>query len=215
MKFQSNNPDDAVSPVIGVMLMVVITVVIGAVIATFATGFAGDTEKTPMALFEAEEYIGKIDPKFKEMNPDFSGTNSFGFVHKGGDEIPLENIRITLEQIGGGGTGTDGFIRVFEATRDKTQGDCSPEGHESMKNYGMFKLTYPLVVLGKGTDDDPLTGVTVSTGDTIRVSPVTLTNIDFGGEPDWKSIIPSGVTFKWTISDIRTNGVIAKGEITT
>lgn len=215
MKFQSNNPDDAVSPVIGVMLMIVITVVIGAVIATFATGFTGDTEKTPMALFEAEESVGKIDSQFKMMNPEFSGTNSFGFVHKGGDEIPLENIRITLEQIGGGDPGTDGFIRVFEATRDKTQGDCSPEGFESIMNYGMFKLTYPLVVLGKGTDDDPLTGVTVSTGDTIRVSPVTLRNIEFGGEPDWSSLIPSGVTFKWTISDIRTNGVIAKGEITT
>lgn len=201
--------EDAVSPVIGVMLMLVVTVVIAAVITGFATGFAGDTDKTPMALFEAEEYVGKIDSQLAEINPQFYGTNSFGFVHKGGDEIPLENIRITLEQIGGGGTGTDGFIRVFEATRDKTQGDCSPE---AITNSGMFILTYPLIVLGKGTDDDPLTGVTVSTGDTIRVSPVI---IDPYSGPDWDSLIPSGVTFKWTISDIRTNGVIAKGEITT
>ena len=35
--------DDAVSPVLGVMLMVVVTIVIGAVIAAFATGMVADT----------------------------------------------------------------------------------------------------------------------------------------------------------------------------
>lgn len=205
--------EDAVSPVIGVMLMLVVTVVIAAVITGFATGFAGDTDKTPMALFEAEEYVGKVDSNFGQVFYELSGSvNNFGFIHKGGDEIPFENIRITLEQIGGGGTGTDGFIRVFEATRDKTQADLSAEAYELAMTTGAFKSTYPLVVLGKGTEDDPLTGVTVSTGDTIRISPLRMAS---HGEPDRQSGFPSGVTFKWTISDIRTNGVIAKGEITT
>lgn len=37
----------AVSPVIGVILMVAITVVMGAVVAGFAYGYLGDTPKTP------------------------------------------------------------------------------------------------------------------------------------------------------------------------
>ena len=46
--------DDAVSPVIGVMLMVVITVVIAAVITAFATGVVGETEAAPVAVLDVE-----------------------------------------------------------------------------------------------------------------------------------------------------------------
>ena len=50
--------DDAVSPVIGVMLLLVVTVVIAAVVVTFGTGLAGDsTATTPMALYEADNMM--------------------------------------------------------------------------------------------------------------------------------------------------------------
>ena len=56
MKRQKRN-EDAASPVIGVMLMLVVTVVIAAVITAFATGMAGEsTATTPMALLEADTY---------------------------------------------------------------------------------------------------------------------------------------------------------------
>ena len=42
MKRQKRN-EDAASPVIGVMLMLVVTVVIAAVVVTFSTGLAGST----------------------------------------------------------------------------------------------------------------------------------------------------------------------------
>jgi flagellin-like protein len=44
MKFMKN--DDAVSPVIGVILMVAITVILAAVIAAFVFGMAGNVQKT-------------------------------------------------------------------------------------------------------------------------------------------------------------------------
>ena len=44
MKFMKN--DDAVSPVIGVILMVAITVILAAVIAAFVFGMAGGVQKT-------------------------------------------------------------------------------------------------------------------------------------------------------------------------
>ena len=48
--------DDAVSPVIGVMLMLVITVVIAAVITMFATGMVTDTEPAPVAALDVKIY---------------------------------------------------------------------------------------------------------------------------------------------------------------
>ncbi|MFD1585530.1 type IV pilin [Halorientalis brevis] len=43
--------DDAVSPVIGVILMVAITVILAAVIASFVLGLGDSTNKTPQAKF--------------------------------------------------------------------------------------------------------------------------------------------------------------------
>ena len=76
--------DDAVSPVIGIMLMLVVTIIIAAVITGFATDLSKDTEKTPTAFFDADSENGKIMLK-----------------HKGGEPIRLKDIQLTLEQVGG------------------------------------------------------------------------------------------------------------------
>ncbi|MBO5003528.1 type IV pilin [Methanocorpusculaceae archaeon] len=52
--------EDAVSPVIGVMLMLVVTIVIAAVVAAFAGGIATDTEPTPSVVLSADAYKDKI-----------------------------------------------------------------------------------------------------------------------------------------------------------
>ena len=53
--------EDAVSPVIGVMLMLVVTIVIAAVVAAFAGGIATDTEPTPSVVLNADVYkSGKV-----------------------------------------------------------------------------------------------------------------------------------------------------------
>ncbi|NLV28380.1 MAG: type IV pilin [Methanomicrobiales archaeon] len=46
--------DDAVSPVIGVILMVAITVILAAVIAAFVFGMAGNVQKTKNVAFVSE-----------------------------------------------------------------------------------------------------------------------------------------------------------------
>ena len=51
MKFNKN--DEAVSPVIGVILMVAITVILAAVIAAFVFGMAGNISKTRTVAFTA------------------------------------------------------------------------------------------------------------------------------------------------------------------
>ena len=165
MKPQKRN-EDAASPVIGVMLMLVVTVIIAAVITAFATGMAGDsTATTPMALLEADN---------TQMSA--NGLNTFDIVHKGGDSMVLENIQVVLEPVGGN---QYGVVVVRNGNKEND-----------------------LIVLGK---ENQKTEATVSTGDRIRVNilPRSPTALDS---------MPSGVTIKWTVSDVRTTGVIAKGE---
>ena len=42
MKLKKTETDDAVSPVVGVMLMLVVTILVAAVVTTFATGLTSE-----------------------------------------------------------------------------------------------------------------------------------------------------------------------------
>jgi len=53
--------EDAVSPVIGVMLMLVVTIVIAAVVAAFAGGLGSDVEMAPTAALDIDVFSnGKV-----------------------------------------------------------------------------------------------------------------------------------------------------------
>jgi len=75
--------DDAVSPVIGVILMVAITVILAAVIASFVLGLGDQAQQTtPQASFN--------------FNYDQSGTNDvLTITHEGGDTI--DNSRVMVK----------------------------------------------------------------------------------------------------------------------
>ena len=151
--------EDAVSPVIGVMLMIVVTVVIAAVVVIFSTGMAGDsTATTPMALFESS-------------NQQMTGTllSSFDLVHKGGDEVEKEYIQVVIE----------------------------PSGTNSAYGIQLVRKANELIV--------PSGDSTLTTGDRIRIT------LDAEGT-SLNEKVRSGDIIKWTLSDTRTNGVIAKGE---
>ncbi|MFB6082708.1 MAG: type IV pilin [Halorientalis sp.] len=77
--------DDAVSPVIGVILMVAITVILAAVIASFVLGLGGNTTATPTASF-SWNYDGTADD---------SSTDNDGIItvtHDGGDTIVASQL---------------------------------------------------------------------------------------------------------------------------
>ena len=202
---QQERKEDAASPVIGVMLMLVVTIVIAAVITVFASGMAGDsTATTPMALLEAD-------------NLQVSGNNlkSFDIVHKGGDEMSLENLQVTLEPIGGANSGII-LVRLSNPTITvpKEIQDQLAEYGMSLNDVTIQGVSNQLSVKGKSGEN-----VVVSTGDRIKVhvkiDPITISVWGspmgtIGGSDDEN--IPIGVTVKWTVSDVRTTGVIAKGE---
>lgn len=81
--------DDAVSPVVGVMLMIVITVVIAAVITTFATGVTSDAEAAPTAVFDVEIY------DYYQALPDCGGPD-FHITHLSGDAVDTKDIEIQI-----------------------------------------------------------------------------------------------------------------------
>ena len=169
MKCHERN-EDAVSPVLGVMLMIVVTIVIAAVVTAFATGMTGDsTATTPMALFDAEnQQMTKI-----QVDEELDGTpiyesvlKSFDIVHKGGDEVAQENIQVTIE----------------------------PSGSDS---------SYGILMVRKSTDLSFLGGDILTTGNRIRIT------LNYNSDNERVLV---GDLVKWTLSDTRTNGVIAKGE---
>ena len=54
--------EDAVSPVIGVMLMLIVTIVIAAVVAAFAGGLGSDVELAPLTALDIDAYVdGKLE----------------------------------------------------------------------------------------------------------------------------------------------------------
>ena len=88
--------DDAVSPVIGVILMVAITVILAAVIATFVLGLGDQVSNTaPQASFSFD------------WDGESGGTANLTVRHSGGDSIQANNlyIRGDVGSNGGGSTG--------------------------------------------------------------------------------------------------------------
>lgn len=79
--------EDAISPVIGVMLMLVVTIVLVAVIATFSTGLAAEAEPAPSVVLKAE-----VDSTWN----DGYGTGSAFLTSASGDAVNLEKVIVTL-----------------------------------------------------------------------------------------------------------------------
>ncbi|WP_435359518.1 type IV pilin [Haloarchaeobius sp. DFWS5] len=69
--------DDAVSPVIGVILMVAITVILAAVIGAFVLNIGGSQEQVPQASFG------------------FENGSSVNITHDGGDDLEIANIKLS------------------------------------------------------------------------------------------------------------------------
>jgi flagellin-like protein len=85
MKFEKN--EEAVSPVIGVILMVAITVILAAVIAAFVFNLGGSQEKAPTASIVAANA------------PDTPGVD-MKIQHKGGDLLKGGEWKISIVPVG-------------------------------------------------------------------------------------------------------------------
>lgn len=106
--------DDAVSPVIGVILMVAITVILAAVIASFVLGLGDQTGAAPQATF----------------SHDFADSDGVGdsldIIHDGGDTLKTANIELTTSGVvdaSGNELTFDGTI--FDSVSEISAGDST------------------------------------------------------------------------------------------
>ena len=88
MKYE--HKEDAVSPVVGVMLMLVVTIIIAAVVAVFASGIATDSSSTPIAQFGV---IGMTTVPGWDGSPYLETVT---LINKGGDIIQAAEIDVVL-----------------------------------------------------------------------------------------------------------------------
>ena len=100
--------DRAVSPVIGVILMVAITVILAAIIGTFVLGLGGDLDAQPNAQIDITS----------------DGDDTITIEHNGGDTVGPQNVDIVLrngsstvdrETLGDVATDVDGDITVGDS----------------------------------------------------------------------------------------------------
>ena len=96
--------DDAVSPVVGVMLMLVVTIIIAAVVAAFAGGIATETKATPNAIIAVDEHVltkygGSYDDEFG--NPVYYTSydlTNMTLSNRGGETLSTNELSLVLER---------------------------------------------------------------------------------------------------------------------
>ncbi|MCU4800915.1 type IV pilin N-terminal domain-containing protein [Halobacteria archaeon HArc-gm2] len=112
--------DDAVSPVIGVILMVAITVILAAVIATFVLGLGDQVSNTaPQASFSFDfDETGTSGHDITDDGSPDSGTLTV--THEGGDSIPASGISIIANPGDSAAGGSSGD--VFTSGNDLSAG---------------------------------------------------------------------------------------------
>jgi flagellin-like protein len=108
--------DDAVSPVIGVILMVAITVILAAVIASFVLGLGGNQQATPTASFTFD-YTQNSDSNDDE--------NYLSITHDGGDTIKANTVYLRGSNFG------DALSGISKAEDWQTSDETWPTGETS------------------------------------------------------------------------------------
>ncbi|ABS56887.1 hypothetical protein Mboo_2373 [Methanoregula boonei 6A8] len=83
--------ENAVSPVVGVMLMLVVTIIIAALVSAFAGGMAKTSDKPPQATIQGS----------------FSQSSGLVLYHNGGDTLTTKQLVITLTPSSEFGEGLD------------------------------------------------------------------------------------------------------------
>lgn len=111
--------DDAVSPVIGVMLMLVVTIIIAAVISGFAGGLVTSQEPAPSASFDVSLTDKSIDLTVRSIS----------------EPLPSKDIMIVLSNAGGTRKVVPGYhtvpfgFNIMEKVRDDAAGGGFHDGH--------------------------------------------------------------------------------------
>ncbi|WP_342675788.1 type IV pilin N-terminal domain-containing protein [Methanofollis sp. UBA420] len=91
--------DDAISPVVGVMLMLVVTIIIAAMVSAFSGSVAQDQTLAPQVSLSASYVCSITDTEKTNEVPDHSDklNNGIKFRLSGGDSFSLRDITVQLK----------------------------------------------------------------------------------------------------------------------
>jgi FlaG/FlaF family flagellin (archaellin) len=115
-KFTSEN---AVSPVVGVMLMLVVTIIIAAVVSAFAGGLSSTQQKAPAAAFEA-----------RISNSGYWGTSTFDLLCKSTDTaIPTKDLKLVTTWTNKSGGVVQTVVTGPSGVPNTNSGTSGPTGY--------------------------------------------------------------------------------------
>ena len=98
MKRSNFMDEEAVSPVVGVMLMLVVTIIIAAIVAGFSGGVVGSEKSAPQSSFVVGYNAQITDTDKTNAQADSPKTNNgLTFRLVSGDTVSLDNIMIELQ----------------------------------------------------------------------------------------------------------------------
>jgi len=86
-KARTGRTDEAVSPVVGVMLMLSVTIIIAAIVSAAAGGFSGTKDKAPSAILEVHFYENRSYGSFY--------ANAMTIEHISGNPLQTKDLSIT------------------------------------------------------------------------------------------------------------------------
>jgi FlaG/FlaF family flagellin (archaellin) len=113
----------AVSPVVGVMLMLIVTIIIAAVVSAYSGGFMGTSRPAPTAIFDVHIYAQEgltLSSQPGNYGPDITITEISG------DALPTKNLKITTTFTNNAGTMFAGNLSGEASVPcDAEQGDFS------------------------------------------------------------------------------------------
>jgi FlaG/FlaF family flagellin (archaellin) len=168
MKFMIKK-DEAVSPVVGVMLMLVVTIIIAAVVSGFAGGLAGETSKSAQVSIKA----------------DYSQSTGMTISHMGGDVINTLNTKIFVAPTADFGSYEqlrwEVNTSVVTMQKGRTQTSSAPEPYKNEDLWPWFNPT--LTASYNARTFQPGETAMVSVADLGQVQPKTYTT----GTDDSKS----------------------------
>lgn len=121
---KTEQKDDAVSPVVGVMLMLVVTIIIAAVVAAFAGGIATSTETAPVAVLDVDIYNSKYSSSLGAKSPEII------ISHISGDSINTGDIELSFSWMNNG----EVFNSIYDGsvTVNYTPGYQTPSSERSV-----------------------------------------------------------------------------------
>jgi len=173
MEFKQLFDDDrAVSPVIGVILMVAITVILAAVIGTFVLGLGDQVQSTtPQASFGFEAGTTNIEDVGGGSHTE---VKTMTVTHQTGDSIDAANLEVSVDGVQAysfdGNTTADTFSGDVSAGSSTTIVAASNEDVAIGDDTYRYDSTDDLIIRNQDDSNNDLdTDVGLESGDTVRV----------------------------------------------